>query len=199
MEIYVSPITQIVSEIRYISEQISLLIKSADIIFKKNGFEPYSDSTSNVAGERSGALDKPNEWFPEFFYRFYTSDVYEDVQMYLSVILDNRDNNQSYDFKKPIVSAGYFLGHQESSKKVTQDQSERCTWHVYADNKNYEGRMCVFNPDNKKKWSSSCKNFSILKSNAFYLEDITSSEVLETKLLKPFFDDFKSEYNNYKD
>ena len=30
------------------------------------------------------------------------------------------------------------------------------------------------------------KNFSILKSNAFYLEDITSSEVLETKLLKPF-------------
>ena len=192
MEIYDSPITQIVSEIRYISEQISLLIKSAEIIFKKNEFEPSGDTT--VAGDKSGSLNNPNHWFPEFFCRFYTSDIYKEVQMYFSVILDNRDKNRSYDFKKPIVSAGYFLGHKNPSEL----SRKRCTSHVYADNKNYEGRMCVFNPDNID-WKKENKNFSILKSNAFYLEDITSSEVLETKLLKPFFDDFKSEYNNYKD
>ena len=191
MKTFESPITQIVTEIRNISEQIALLLKSADYIFEKHNFKPLNGSS--VTGENSTSLDRPRYWFPEFFCRFYTSQNYPKVQMFISVILDNREDNQSYDFTKPIVSAGYFSEHKDPTKIIWW----RCRWHVYTENKNYDGGICVLQPEKKTDWKDEETNFfKIMKSNAIYLEDITSSEILNTKLLEPFFDNFENE-NKY--
>ena len=147
MEIYDSPITQIVSEIRYISEQISLLIKSAEIIFKKNEFEPSGDTT--VAGDKSGSLNNPNHWFPEFFvdstHRIFIKKYRCTFLLSLIIVIKIEVMILRNQLSLPGI-----LGHKNPSEL----SRKRCTWHVYADNKNYEGRMCVFNPDNidwKKK------------------------------------------------
>lgn len=188
MKTFESPITQIVSEIRNISEQISLLLKSADNFFEKNNFR--SINGGSVTGENSTSIDKPKYWFPEFFCRFYNSQDYPNVQMFFSVILDNRGDNQSYDFNRPIVTAGYFLEHTEPTKTNWW----LCRWHVYTENKNYDGKICVLRSENKTTWKEKeTKFFKIMKSIAIYLEDTTSSEILNTKLLEPLFREFQNE------
>lgn len=182
-----SSINLLITEIRRLSEQISLLLKSADYIFQQS---KWNILNSDVTSEISKSIDNPQKWFSEYFCRFYKNIKYPKVQIYIAVILDNRSSNSAYDFDEPIITGGYFWNIDNPDKV----ELWRCRWHVYTDNKNYKGNISSVYPK-EKNWKESEKNFDYLKTMARPLFEINNSGDLQHLIIEPLINELNNDMN----
>ena len=182
-------ILKAISQLRDCCHQISLLLQSADAIFTEQGWGTVTGNA--VTAHNSFSMDNPRWWIPGFYFRYYSSEKYPTVLMFVAVLLDDREGNDTFDFKEPIITCGYLYGYD--TPKDLKGYYWRCRWHVYVDpeEKNYEGRICKLLP--KEEWEEHRRNFSFMKSLAVPLTSITSSDELQKTVIEPILNELRGE------
>ncbi len=184
-----SKILNLMSEVRGFFEQIAILLKTYDQIVDESG---WSANDSTVTGGNSASINNPKSWAPEFLCRFYLNNKYSHILLYTCVIIDNRDNNESYpaDNKKdfePIITSGYY---DYGKKNTAKDWNVwRSRWHIYSEDPNYDGTIYTFDPNTNYDFTEKESNFKKLRSLALPLVDIQNSNDLKIKVINPLLSD----------
>lgn len=184
-------ILKLMGEIRKICMQIAQLLGTADQLFEEHGWLTANSTT--VTGGNSVSLNKPKEWVPEFYCRFYTNKKLPIVLLYIAVILDNRENNENYaakekdEFDEPLLTSGYFV---HPNKDIGIPVKHRCRWHVYSEDPHYNGNIYETIPGDD--WGENEKDFDKLRSLAFPLVSVKNSDELKSKVVDLIINDMKS-------
>lgn len=105
-------ISKLFNQIRQVCEQVSLLLRTADMQMAKAGWK----SEGNTAiTEMSYNISNPESWIPIVAFRFYKHKDYANRLAFVSVLLDNHWDRR-YTIKEPFVTAGFLdFGETEAS------------------------------------------------------------------------------------
>jgi hypothetical protein len=185
-------IIDLIKEVRQLSEDLHLLLSTADGLMKEKGWEPFKNKSIKTAmTEHSPSLDIPEEWYPYYLFRFYRKDK-SNFLLFISVLLYN-DNEGHYEITEPLITAGYFDYGQE---KVTFNTFEYwyAKWFGYLKEK-ADGIIHSSDDNWKDKWKTfsnedSRINYPFIKWMCFGLPltNITNSDELKSKIIKPLID-----------
>jgi hypothetical protein len=188
-------IQNLVSQMRKLCTQISLLLRTGDSLM---GEADWSPATGNsITSGNSTNLHSPRQWIPQYLYRFYqNSENYPHLQTFLSVILDDRDNNDpNITINGPLLTAGCF--DWGKGNEIKQVHNWHCVFHCWlparADSgpkeRQDDGSIVHFNLKGDPDFSSFIDRHELpyerVSTMGLPLVDISDSESLKNKLISP--------------
>ena len=179
----------LVKEIRKLCENIASLLGTTDQLVDAVGWVNATSSSSVTSGN-STSLNSPQYWFPETFYRFYKNKRYPNILLYVAIVLDNRENHDSYpatgqkEFAEPILTAGY-CNYGENSVG-----NEWEVWHCkghffYTEDPSYDGQ--IYTTSRQESWHTSWGSLVSLHSLALPLVAVANATELKEKVVDPLF------------
>ena len=170
-------ISTMVAQMRRLCEQIAKLLGTASEMMREKGWE----CVSNATADNSVSLSKPRLWIPEYFCQFWMSENNSGKLSFISVILDNRENDSSFQIKEPLLTAGWL--DYGPRKKVDDWKNASCTWHVFMPGRKDDGSLLVANP--KKAWPDEEHPFIRISTFGVPLTSVTDAESLKSKIIDP--------------
>ena len=168
---------KLVEQIRRLCEQIQLLLKTADGLVAHNGWKPLSSQVTNV----SGNVEYPRNWVPQTLARYYTNTAQQHLLLFVSVVLDNRDNGDVF-FEEPLVSSGWFDYGQENKLVNWEYWWGQC--HVYMSERADDG--VLRGSEGGIRWPAPSMVFKRASTLALPLVIIRDSEALKTSVVTPY-------------
>lgn len=176
-------------EIRIFCKEVSLMLITADGFMKEAGWIPWP--RSSVIGNRSGAVDEPERWFPYEFSRFYKKTLSKRVLPFIAVLLDDPciEENKTL-MSEALLTAGY-IDYGEKEAEIWDYWYSRS--HLFMAKK--EGNRL----DNGKIYSALTQdiwNEDEIKGGAvrvvtfaFPLDEITDGNSLKNKIVQPLLNE----------
>ncbi len=170
-------ISGMVAQMRKLCAQIALLLRTANDMMKEKGWECVSNATADA----SYSLSKPRWWIPQYFCQYWTNKDNSGKLSFVSIILDNRDNESSIQIKEPLLMAGWF--DYGPGSEVGDWKSEYCTYHVYMPGRKDDGTPLFADP--KKAWPEEKYPFIRISTFGVPLITVTDTESLKSRIIDP--------------
>lgn len=112
-------------ETRRILTDVSLLLRTADGLMKKAGWESLTSTSRETAYD----IKAPERWSPWTIFRFYKNPSHPLFVPFIAALLNDHPNDE-YALRIPLVSAGYFRLNSEAA--VTNIQYNYWYSQLYA-------------------------------------------------------------------
>ena len=166
-------------ELRKFCKDVSLLLMSADGLMLESGWRPFP--RIGVLGARSFSVDQSQWWLPLEFVRYYESSDFKNLLPYIVILVDDIENNVALD--EALLSAGIL--DYGANGTVADWGYWFSHWHLWMPNRKDDGTLCFEDP--RQTWGKEKPPQGIVKVTTFAypLEDITSSESLNQKVIRP--------------
>jgi len=99
-------ILSLVKQIRNLCEETSLLLRTVDERMEKKGWDSYNNTSIAYS---SASVQNPKQWFPDTLFRFYKNSRYENILLFVSIILDDDFWGQYVEkITEPLITVGCF-------------------------------------------------------------------------------------------
>jgi hypothetical protein len=177
-------ILEFVKEIRRFSEEIALLLKTADDLMKRSGWVTIKGNTAYASSSQS--LDIPKRWYPYDLFRFYKNQHYTEILICISIILDeDLEEPPATPINEPLITANYFQYKKGEKIEVNSTKSNFYWARVYEQKKDRKDDGTPFIPDDWEDDSpiQSSKHFG------YSLTSVKNAADVETKIVIPLLDD----------
>lgn len=169
-------IVGMLQQLRRLCEELSVLPKTADAMMAEKDWKPVD---TYAVGSLSYTLVRPRQWLPQEVRRFYITDTFSHYLVFLSVILDDWEKENSLE--EPLLTAG-LIDYGSGNKAPIQGLTPYARWHLQMPNRNDEGRLIstdgIF-------WAKDKVPFSRVSTLGVPLTSITNSEELKSKVIEP--------------
>jgi len=168
-----------IAYVREFCEQLALLLRTADTLMLKHGYEPAAGNLAIT--ETSGNLGLPNRWFPNEVFRFYTSEAEPRILAFVAALLDDR--NREYEgFTEPLLTAGGFL-YAEPVGSLDNSKFWWARWHGFMPDRRDDGT--VLRATTASAWPGEKYPFGDVLTFGVPLVHVQSSAVLGSKVIDP--------------
>lgn len=175
-------ITAMMQQLRRLCEEISLLLGTADTLIANEGWK----TTGNTCLSVSYTLAYPRFWIPREFFRFYKKTDLGQILIFISVLLDNAENESH--LQASLLTAGWFdygPGHEVGN----QWQSSYARWHLQMPERNDEGILLSVD-DSKVRWPK--EPFVRVSTLGVPLTSVVNTEGLKNKIIEPLVQGIKA-------
>jgi len=98
-------ITKMFRQMTLLSEQLSVLLVTADDLMKRNQWEKYSNTVTAYISQH---VQVPKYWNPNFLFRFFTNKDNPHILAFISVLLDDDVDGEYRGLEEPLLTTGYF-------------------------------------------------------------------------------------------
>lgn len=181
-------IIKMMEQIGTICEQSSLLLKTADKHMEKKGWEAYSNTVIN---DMSKSLNEPKKWFPNYLFRFYLHDEYENILAFISILLvDDLYGNYEGKLTEPLITAGIFdYGEGNEVDEWEYWYAKWYKFHEESDN-NY-GTIFESKANWIKEWEEKLDykfDFQSYKCFGYPLISITNEDYVVSRIVNQLLD-----------
>ncbi len=144
-------IMEFIKEIRRFSEELTLLLKTAESLMNKDGWITATGNTTYSSSSYS--LQEAKRWYPFGLFRFYNNSKYPLILAFVSIILDEDegvDEPPKTPITEPLVTAGYFIF--DNKENIDNLKYRWARWYELKENRIDDGRI----------WQEDYKNETII-------------------------------------
>jgi hypothetical protein len=135
-------VIEFIKEIRRFSEELTLLLKTAESLMNKEGWNTATKNTTYASS--SNSLQEAKRWYPFDLFRFYRNSKYPLILAFVSIILEE-DNWTAEPPKTPIteplVTTGYFVFDKKEDVIVKNENYGWARWYEMKENRIDDGRI----------------------------------------------------------
>ena len=169
-----------IDDLREVTEQIALLLRTADGFMEDHGWEVRRGNC--ISG--STGIGSSFEWIPGYFLRTYSNAAFPQVTAYVCVVLSAPYDDDGQFIKQPLITACWcYWGAVK--KPSTELLAGWAPAHIWANGRKDDGSIVY--TDVRKQWPKDFKNgVTEFYSLALPLDQITSESDLKSKIVEPF-------------
>lgn len=165
-------------QLRRLCEQISLLLKTADGLMTEEGWKATPEINYIFAG-LSYTLSRPRFWIPQDFFRFYKNDDLRHILAFVSVVLDDAENEKN--LQEPLLTVGWF-DYGSGNEVGNRWQYSYARWHLKMPERNNDGRLLSAD---SKAWPKESLPFTRVSTLGVPLTSIADAEGLKSRIIDP--------------
>src|SRR3989304_9488048 len=131
-----------IKEIRRFSEELTLLLRTADSLMNK---ERWISATKNTTyASSSNSLQDAKRWYPFDLFRFYHNSKNPFILAFVSIILEEdewMDESPKTPITEPLVTAGYFVFNDKEDINISGENYWWARWYEFKENRIDDGRI----------------------------------------------------------
>ncbi|WP_437191134.1 hypothetical protein [Planctomicrobium sp. SH527] len=177
--------------LRRLCQDIALLLKTSDEIFKRHGWSTQSGSGCLYAG--SASLDWPDYWLPRQFYRSYCNLSHDRFLVYVAVVIDLPKGREQEEGIVLITAGGLKYAEADPSRSVPRrEETNLYRWHLLradlesCNGPSWHAKPFAWNPHRLwKGWEKSHSMFESAVTMAMPLHEVSNSADLESRIIEP--------------
>ncbi|GFO95881.1 hypothetical protein ig2599ANME_0062 [groundwater metagenome] len=131
-----------IKEIRRFSEELTLLLKTADSLMNKKGWITATKNTTYASS--SNSLQDAKRWYPFDLFRFYHNSKYPLIVAFVSIILEEDEwmgEPPKTPITEPLVTAGYFVFDDKEDINLSSENYWWARWYELKENRIDDGRI----------------------------------------------------------
>jgi hypothetical protein len=163
---------------RVFCNEAAKMLKTADGMMEEGGWTP---TNNKVVGYSSKVFD-PDWWLPTVLHRYYERVECPHILAYVAILLDDLENDTSRISESLLTAGSIDYGHGNKRDKNLTDLI--CLQHLWNKNSKDDGTLHI--ADGKEIWEDETPAGSVsVKTFAYPLDEILSSEVLKEKIIQP--------------
>ncbi|MFQ5802325.1 MAG: hypothetical protein ACE5JQ_05435 [Candidatus Methylomirabilales bacterium] len=171
-------IIAMMQQLRRLCEQISLLLSTADTLMDDEGWKATGNTP--VLHGISYSLQWPRYWIPQDFFRFYKNDNLRHILTFVSVVLDDRENEKN--LMEPLLTAGWF-DYGPGNEVGNRWDYPYARWHLKMPERSDDGKLL------SAAWTG--EHFLRVSTLGVPLTSIADVEGLKSKIIEPLIKGMK--------
>jgi hypothetical protein len=162
-------VIEFIKEIRRFSEELTLLLKTAESLMNKDGWITATGNTTYSSSSYS--LQEAKKWYPFDLFRFYRNSKYPLILAFVSIILEEVEwmGEPPTPITEPLVTAGYFVFDNKEDIIVNNNNYWWARWYELMENRIDDGRIEQEDyKDEKRITPEQWKQFDNYWQNTYY-------------------------------
>lgn len=170
-------IIAMLQQLRSLCEQISLLLITAEGLMADESWK--AKETGYMFAGISYTLSRPRFWIPQYFFRFYIKADLGHVLAFVSVVLDDVENEKN--LKEPLLTAGCF-DYGPGNEVGRKWAYSYARWHLKMQGRSDDGRLLSAD---SKAWPKESLPFTRVSTLGVPLTSIADAEGLKSRIIDP--------------